>query len=130
MKLEIRTVDGVTILEPKGMYVGGPETDELDRKLDELVRGGAPKILVNLGKTTYLSSAPLAVLIATLNNCEARGIGLKLCCLDKKINLVLVITRLVMRFDTYDSEEDALASFGVARPEVSSAPTHGPRSSV
>jgi anti-sigma B factor antagonist len=130
MRLGIRSVGDVTIVTPKGMYLGGPETDELDRKLDELIRGGARKILVNLGQTTYVSSAPLAILIATLNQCDARGIGLKLCCLDRKINLVLIITRLVMRFDTYDSEEDALASFGIARPMASPAQSHGPRSAV
>jgi anti-sigma B factor antagonist len=130
MRLEIRNVGDVTIVEPRGMYVGGPETDELERTLEELIRGEAQNILVNLGQTTYLSSAPLAVLIATLNRCEAQEVGFKLCRLDKKMNLVLVITRLVQRFDTYDSEEDALAAFGIARPALASTPSFGPRSPV
>jgi anti-sigma B factor antagonist len=110
--VSVRNMGDVAVLEPRGMFLGGPETDQLATTLDDLIRAGARKLLVNLARTTYLSSAPLAVLIEALNACDAKGVGMKLCCLDKKMNLVLVITRLVMRFDTYETEELALASFG------------------
>jgi len=104
------------------MYLGGPETDELEQKLDELIQGGTPKLLLNLGETSYLSSAPLAVLIKSLNACEAKGLKIKLCNLDKKMNLVLVITRLVMRFDTYETEEQALQAFKGPQPARATTP--------
>jgi len=122
MKLGVRTAGDVTVLIPKGMYLGGPETDELEQKLDELIQGGTPKLLLNLGETSYLSSAPLAVLIKSLNACEAKGLKIKLCNLDKKMNLVLVITRLVMRFDTYETEEQALQAFKGPQPARATTP--------
>jgi anti-sigma B factor antagonist len=110
MRLAVREIGDVTVLYPTGIYVGGPETEELDRKLDKLIEGGARKLLVNLGQTTYVSSAPLAVLVAALNKCLAREIPLRLCCLNQKMNLVLVITKLSGYFQTFESEESALES--------------------
>lgn len=122
MRLGIRTAGDVTILNPKGMYLGGPETDELEQKLDELIQAGTRNLLIDLGETTYLSSAPLAVLIKALNACEAKGYRIKLCRLDKKMNLVLVITRLVMRFDTYETDEQALQAFRGQQPSRAPSP--------
>jgi anti-sigma B factor antagonist len=111
MRLAVREIGDVTVLYPAGIYVGGPETDELDRRLDELIEGDARSLLVNLGQATYISSAPLAVLVAALNKCTAREIPLKLCCLNKKMNLILVITKLAKYFETFDTEGAALESY-------------------
>ena len=111
MSLDVRTSGDVTILAPKGMLLGGKETDELSAKIRELSEAGNKKLLINLGQTTFMNSVSLGVLIAGHTNYAKRGAQLKLCSVDKKIQNIFVVTKLSLVFDVYDSEEEALKSF-------------------
>jgi len=106
MSLDVRTSSDVTILTPKGMLLGGKETDELQSKIKELGEAGNRKLLVNLGQTTSLG-----VLIAGHSSYAKRDAQMKLCAVDKKIQNIFVVTKLSLVFDVYDTEAQALASF-------------------
>ena len=111
MSLDVRTSSDVTILTPKGMLLGGKETDELQDKIKELGEAGNRKLLVNLGQTTFLNSVSLGVLIAGHSSYAKRDAQMKLCAVDKKIQNIFVVTKLSLVFDVYDTEAQALASF-------------------
>ncbi|MBI4364302.1 MAG: STAS domain-containing protein [Candidatus Latescibacteria bacterium] len=111
MSLEVRTVGDVTVLTPKGMLLGGKETDELQGKIKELAEAGNKKLLINLGQTTFMNSVSLGVLIAGHSNYAKRSARMKLCAVDKKIQNIFVVTKLSLVFDVYDSEDEALKSF-------------------
>ena len=111
MSLEVRTVGDVTVLTPKGMLLGGKETDELQGKIKELAEAGNKKLLINLGQTTFMNSVSLGVLIAGHSNYAKRTAKMKLCAVDKKIQNIFVVTKLSLVFDVYDSEDEALKSF-------------------
>ena len=111
MSLDVRTVGDVTVLTPKGMLLGGKETDELQAKIRELSEAGNKKLLINLGQTTFMNSVSLGVLIAGHSNYAKRSAQMKLCAVDKKIQNIFVVTKLSLVFDVYDTEAQALASF-------------------
>jgi len=111
MSLEVRTSGDVTILAPKGMLLGGKETDELQSKIKELAEAGNRKLLINLGQTTFMNSVSLGVLIAGHSNYAKRGAQLKLAAVDKKIQNIFVVTKLSLVFETYDTEDEAIQSF-------------------
>ena len=111
MSLDVRTSSDVTILTPKGMLLGGKETDELQGKIKELGEAANRKLLVNLGQTTFLNSVSLGVLIAGHSSYAKRDAQMKLCAVDKKIQNIFVVTKLSLVFDVYDTEAQALASF-------------------
>ena len=111
MSLEVRTSGDVTILTPKGMLLGGKETDELQDKIKELSEAGNRKLLVNLGQTTFMNSVSLGVLIAGHTNYAKRDAKMKLCAVDKKIQNIFVVTKLSLVFDVYNTEDEALKSF-------------------
>jgi anti-sigma B factor antagonist len=111
MSLDVRTVGDVTILTPKGMLLGGKETDELQAKIKELAEAGNRKLLINLGQTTFMNSVSLGVLIAGHATYTKRDAKLKLCAVDKKIQSILVVTKLSLVFETYDTEDEAVTSF-------------------
>lgn len=111
MSLEVKTSGDVTILAPKGMLLGGKETDELQGKIKELSEAGNRKLLINLGQTSFMNSVSLGVLIAGHTNYAKRDAKMKLCAVDKKIQNIFVVTKLSLVFDVYDTEEDALKSF-------------------
>ena len=111
MSLDVRTVGDVTVLTPKGMLLGGKETDELQGKIKELAEAANKKLLINLGQTTFMNSVSLGVLIAGHSNYAKRTAKMKLCAVDKKIQNIFVVTKLSLVFDVYDSEDEALKSF-------------------
>ncbi len=111
MSLDVQTVSDVTVLTPKGMLLGGKETDELQGKIKELAEAGNKKLLINLGQTTFMNSVSLGVLIAGHSNYAKRGAKMKLCAVDKKIQNIFVVTKLSLVFDVYDSEQEAMKSF-------------------
>jgi len=111
MSLDVRTSGDVTILTPKGMLLGGKETDELQAKIKELGEAGNRKLLINLGQTTFMNSVSLGVLIAGHSSYLKREAQMKLCAVDKKIQNIFVVTKLSLVFDVYDTEAQALASF-------------------
>jgi len=111
MSLEVRTSGDVTILMPKGMLLGGKETDELQAKIKELSEAGNRKMLINLGQTTFMNSVSLGVLIGGHSSYAKRDAQMKLCAVDKKIQNIFVVTKLSLVFDVYETEAQALASF-------------------
>ena len=111
MSLDVRTSGDVTILAPKGMLLGGKETDELQGKIRELTEAGNKKLLINLEKTTFMNSVSLGVLIAAHANYAKRGAQLKLSAVDKKIQNIFVVTRLSLVFEAYDTADEAIKSF-------------------
>jgi len=111
MSLEVRTSGDVTILAPKGMLLGGKETDELQSKIKELSEAGNRKLLINLGQTSFMNSVSLGVLIAGHSNYAKRSAQLKLASVDKKIQNIFVVTKLSLVFETYETEEEAIQSF-------------------
>jgi anti-sigma B factor antagonist len=111
MALDVRTVSDVTVLTPKGMLLGGKETDELQNKIKELTEAGNKKLLINLGNTTFMNSVSLGVLIAGHSSYAKRGAKMKLCAVDKKIQNIFVVTKLSLVFEVYDTEEESLKSF-------------------
>jgi anti-sigma B factor antagonist len=111
MSLDVRTSGDVTILAPKGMLLGGKETDELQAKIKELAEAGNKKLLINLGQTSFMNSVSLGVLIAGHSSYANRGAQLKLCAVDKKIQNIFVVTRLSLVFETYETEDEAIKSF-------------------
>ena len=111
MSLDVRAVGDVTILTPKGMLLGGKETDELQGKIKELSDAGNKKLLINLGQTTFMNSVSLGALIAAHTNYAKRGAQMRLCAVDKKIQNIFIVTKLSLVFEVDDAEEVALKSF-------------------
>jgi len=101
----------IIVLEPKGNYTGGDETDELRDKIKQLSEAGNLKLVIDLGEVSYLNSSALGVLIAAHANYAKRGGEIKLCQLNKNIENLFVITKLSLIFDSYPSQIEAVAGF-------------------
>jgi anti-sigma B factor antagonist len=73
--------------------------------------GGKKKILLNLAGVNYVDSSGIGELIANYTTDKRQGGQLKLLNLTEKIQNLLVITKLLTVFDTFDNEAEALKSF-------------------
>lgn len=111
MKLNHREQDGVTIIEPKGKIMGGPESTAMHDLLHDLIEQGKKSVVIDLGKVDWMNSTGLGLLISGLTTLRKSGGELKLANVTDKIQSLLTITKLVTIFKSYDSVEEAVNSF-------------------
>ena len=106
-----RQAGDVTILDMDGSVRMGEGAVALRNAIRGLVDGGKKKILLNLGAVKNIDSSGIGELIANYTTVSRDGGQLKLLNLTEKIQNLLVITRLLTVFDSYDNEAEALNSF-------------------
>lgn len=111
--MEIRTIDDVVILTPKGLLLGGKETDELEARIKDLDSEGNEKLLIDLSQTTFMSSMGMACLFLAHAKYIKRGARVKICAMDRKIKALFELVKLTLIYcgDLHDTEDEALASF-------------------
>ncbi len=102
---------GVVVITPKGRLTGGAETDELKQEIEKIANEGINKCIIDLGDTLYLNSTALGLLVSGHKKFIDRNGKLKLCRVGKSIDNILVITKLSLVFEVYETEADAIASF-------------------
>ncbi len=105
------TDKGIVVIEPKGNFVGGDETDELRDTIKKYSDEGNKKLVIDLGNVLYLNSTALGVLISAHSNYSKREGKIKLCQLNKNLENLFVITKLALIFDSYSTQEEAVNSF-------------------
>ena len=106
-----RQAGDVTILDMNGSVRMGEGAIALRNSIRGLSDGGQKKILLNLGGVKNIDSSGIGELIANYTTVSRDGGQLKLLNLTDKIQNLLVITKLLTVFDSYDNEADALNSF-------------------
>lgn len=112
-----KLADGeIAVIEPKGELTGGDETDLLRSEISRVSAEGNKRLLIDLGKTTYLNSTAIGVLIWAHAHYAKNGGEVKLANVHKGIKNIFVITKLTLVFDVHDSRLDAVASFSKKQP--------------
>ena len=112
LEVRERQAGDVSILDLSGAVRIGEGSISLRNTIRSLVDGGKNKILLNLAGVKYMDSTGIGELIASYTTVSRGGGHLKLLNLTDKIQDLLVITKLLTVFDVYESESDALNSFG------------------
>jgi anti-sigma B factor antagonist len=112
MDIKERVVKGVSILDLSGKIVLGEGDVQVKERIKDLMADGQRRVLLNLAEVNYIDSAGLGTLISSYTTAKREGGSLKLVNLTKRIQDLLAITKLITVFETFDSEADALASFG------------------
>ena len=83
----------------------------LKDKVQSLLQQGHRKLLLDMGRVSYVDSAGLGQLVQVYATTSHLGGSLKLLNLTKRLKDLLVLTKLLTVFDAYDSEDAAVASF-------------------
>jgi anti-sigma B factor antagonist len=112
MQIEQRTVGEVAVIQVLGDITLGKGGDViLKDKSQSLLQQGYRKMLLDMGSVSYVDSAGLGQLVQVYATTSHLGGSLKLLNLTKRLKDLLVLTKLLTVFETYDSEEAALSSF-------------------
>jgi len=112
MQIEQRAVGDVVIVVVTGdvtLNSGGEVM--LKDKVRSLLEQGHMKLVLDLGRVSYVDSAGLGELVHAHATAKNKGGSLRLLNVNKRLKDLLTITKLVTVFDSYDTEATAVASF-------------------
>ena len=73
-------------------------------------------MIVNLAKVAYMDSSGLGELISCFTKMRRATGNMKLLHLNHRLNQLLIITKLITVFETFDSESAAISSF-IPKPD-------------
>jgi len=112
MHIHDRSVGDVTIIDVNGRMTLGEGQELLRDKVNSLIQQGKKKLVINLAEVPYIDSAGLGEIVRTYTTVNHQGGALKLLNLTKRIQDLLAITKLLTVFETFDTEAEAVGSFG------------------
>lgn len=116
MQLEQRILGNVAIVTVTGDITLNREGNVLLKdKVHSLLHQGHKNLLLDLSGVSHVDSAGLGEMVQAYVSTKNRGGSLRLLHLTRRIRDLLVVTKLLTVFDTYENEAEALASFG-AKP--------------
>ena len=111
MQINERSAGNVTVLALKGELKLGEGQALLKDKINSLIHQGHKNVLVDLAGVTYIDSSGIGELASAFTSVARAGGAIKLLNLTKRVKDLLIITKLLTVFDSFDSEPDALRSF-------------------
>jgi anti-sigma B factor antagonist len=111
MKSKIIEKYNAVIIELKGDVMGGDDTKEFNELLHKLIDEGKRNIIVDLGDVKFMNSSGLGMLISGLTTAKKSEGNLKLARVGDKIQSLLIITKLIQIFETFESVDEAVKSY-------------------
>jgi anti-sigma B factor antagonist len=111
IKVNRRDRDDVSILELAGRLMGGPDAENFQKALRDLIAEGRLKVVIDLGQVAWVNSSGLGILIASFTSLKEKGGSLKLLNVSRRIEQILAVTKLSTVFETYSDENAVVASF-------------------
>jgi anti-sigma B factor antagonist len=103
-------VGRVTIVHCIGRIVAGSESDSLREQITWLLNDRRA-IVLHMAEVEFIDSTGLGSMVRVLNMTRRANGKLKLCNVPEHVHKVLRVTNLTKLFETYESEEKAIAAF-------------------
>ncbi len=111
MKIKTSEKYGAAVIELKGNVMGGDDTKDFNDLLHKLVEENKLNIVVDLSDVKFMNSSGLGMLIGGLTTMKKSNGSLKLARVGDKIESLLIITKLITIFESYDTVDEAVNSF-------------------
>ena len=114
LKINVRESGNVVILDLIGRITIGEESASLRDTIKEHLDNGQKNILLNLAEVSYIDSTGLGQFVGSFATVTSRGGQLKLLNLQKRLQELMQITKLITVFESFTNESAAVRSFGAA----------------
>jgi len=111
MNLDRRLVQGVAIINVEGKMTGLDEPGQLKAQVMGALGAGERNILLNLGRVSFVDSSFIGELVSCCIAVARVGGSLKLANPARRVQELLLITRLTTIIESFESESIAIASF-------------------
>ncbi len=112
MAIKIDQIQDVAVVAAKGMFRGGPETDELDAALKKLmVEEGRRKVLLDLSATAFLGSSSIGVIGAAHGHARDHKLNFWTCGMTPRVQTVFGLMKFGPELRRFETAEEALKAF-------------------
>lgn len=108
MKIDVKTIGPVTLVEMSG-DIDGRTAAEVQEQILLLVRPGG-RILLDMGRVGYMSSAGLRMLLTTYRQVYYNKGQIALAGISKELEDTMFMTGFLRFFTAYDTVEAGLAA--------------------
>ena len=119
MKLKKRLDRGVIVVYVEGKMIGGDDSDTFHDYIKDLLADGQRKFVINLRKVPWADSRGIGMLIGAHTSIEKADGSLVLASIGERIDSILTLTRLLLIFKAFDSEEEAIEYLSSDQPSPS-----------
>ncbi|MBI4576215.1 MAG: STAS domain-containing protein [Planctomycetes bacterium] len=112
-KLEVtwrRPVEDVCVVELNG-FIDKHTINVLDEAIEKITKEGTHRLVINCDQLTYISSNGIGVFIFYLPKVRKQKGDIKFCNLQNQGRTLLTVLGLHNMFETFDTEEKAVAAF-------------------
>lgn len=110
MEIAQRVEGDVSVIQPDGR-IDTQAAERLDQVLQAAVAEGHSRLVVDMSKVEYISSAGLRSLAAVLVRCRDEGGDMKLAALNERVTRVFKIIGFDLLMSVTDTPEAAIAAF-------------------
>jgi anti-sigma B factor antagonist len=111
MRLEERIVHDVAVVKVHGDIVLNGSGPDLANTVRSLLEQDRRRIVLDMGDVRYVDSGGIGELVESFTAAKHRGGSIKLLNVTRRLNDLLVITKLLNVFECFDTEKEALDSF-------------------
>jgi anti-anti-sigma factor len=111
MDIQQREVRGVVILDLHDRFVLEDGVNGFVERMNNLIRHGRKRILLNFAQVTYLDSAGVGAIAWKFVTAKQQNCDVKLLNLRPKSFTVLETTKLLTVIRAFESEDEAIESF-------------------
>lgn len=111
MTIQQRQIGDVVVLDLDGRMTGGLDSEVFQNTVQSLIDNGKYKVVVNLQSVKWINSTGLGGLIAGFSALQKNDGRMKLLHVPERIESLLKITQLSTIFESFEHEEEAIASF-------------------
>ena len=111
MKLSVRQIGHVAVVDLAGKITVGEGDGVLREGLFKLLQSDQKQILLNLREVPYMDSSGIGEIVACYKAARDKNGAVKLLNPSERVSDLLQITRLEEVFETFRDEKEALRSF-------------------
>jgi anti-sigma B factor antagonist len=105
---------GVVILEMTGSIRIGPNCQQIELALDEMVQNGSIWVVFDLSGVTYIDSAGIGTVVRSLLKLRKLGGTLRLAGVKGMVGGVLKLTQIDRNFEIFPTAEEAAQGLPLA----------------
>lgn len=111
MTIKTKTIDQVGILMLKGKLMGEPATSQIRDEIKSFFGENIKNIVIDLNGVSWMNSLGMGALMGAYTTVQNAGGEMRLSGITEKVRSLMLITKLIRIFKTYENVEQAAASF-------------------
>ena len=113
MSLTIHQAGPVSILCIEGKLILGDPATAFREAVEEMLKAGNQRIVLNFSGVPYADSSGVGALAVNFSNVKAAGGSLAVAAVQQAVRDVMELTRLTDLIPFFESEQEAIQSFGL-----------------